>query len=207
LKDGEEARELRTLAGALKVGRPFREEDDPDSCLYSFLLSFATEDSHSLSVAGELASSRSPPLLPAPAELEVRLRLEELEFIFPFSFSSNPINIRDRASLYAASRSSIVGRFFECPLVEELLPPKLPASEGSTSESSASSPATEPACDLGFRSCCVRCIILIAGIGAGSAGTRSDILRSGMQLSGVRVMDKTLVAGSTLAGSTSTVVL
>jgi hypothetical protein len=64
---------------------------------------------------------------------------------------------------------------------------------------------------------------LIAGWGAGSAGTRSDILRSGlgqfsinpieglqsthMQLSGMSVMDKTLVAGSALAGSTSTVVL
>ena len=110
---------------------------------------------HSLSVIGELASpSRSPALLPPPALVEVeadsdaRLADDELalsSFPFSFSFSSNPMNIRERASLYAASRSSMVILFLVLPPVALLLPPKLPASEGSTSERSASSPATDPA--------------------------------------------------------------
>jgi hypothetical protein len=165
LKDdeGEEGRELRTLVGPLKLGNPLREDEAPEPRLKSFLFSRTLDADHSLSVVGELDSSKSPTLLPAPAELEVRLRLEELAFMLPFSFSSKPMNIRDRASLYAASRSSIVGRFFVWPLVEVLLPPKLPVSEGSTSDSSKSSPATELACDFGFLSCDVRCMILIAG--------------------------------------------
>lgn len=111
---------------------------------------------HSLSVAGELAeSSKSPALLLPPlplvdADNDTRLRDDELaliSFSFSFSFSSNPMNIRDRASLYAASRSSIVIRFLLLPPVALLLPPRLPDSDGSTSEKSASSPATDPACD------------------------------------------------------------
>lgn len=109
MNDGEEARGLRTPVGPLRFERPLRDDDAPDPRLNSLLFSLGLEVDHSLSVAGELQSSGS---LPAPAELEVRLRLEQLEFMLPFSFSSKPKNMRDRASLYAASRSSMVGRFF-----------------------------------------------------------------------------------------------
>lgn len=110
---------------------------------------------HSLSVVGELAaSSVSPMLLLPPALVEeepLRLRVDELALMsLSLAFSSKSMNMRDLASLYAASRSSIVLRcFFEFAV--EIRPPRLPDSEASTSESSKSSPATEPECDWGFR--------------------------------------------------------
>jgi len=106
---------------------------------------------HSLSVAGELAvSSVSPMLLLPPALVEAepsRLRVDELALIsLSLDFSWKSMNMRDLASLYAASRSSIVlGCFLE--FAAEIRPPRLPDSEASTSESSKSSPATEPECD------------------------------------------------------------
>jgi hypothetical protein len=62
---------------------------------------------HSLSVAGvPTDSSRSSTELPPPplveADPDIKLREEELplrSFSLPFSFSSNPMNMRDRASL------------------------------------------------------------------------------------------------------------
>lgn len=147
--------------------------------LFSFLSRKPDGPDHSLSVAGELPdSSASPMLLPSPRPLieepEARLREEELalkSFSFSLPFSSKPIKIRDRASAYAAARSSIV-RFL---LLPALFPPRLPASDGSTSDRSASSPAAEPVCDkdLDFVSRCIICIILNAGCTVDSAGTSS----------------------------------
>lgn len=144
---------------------------DPFERLLS-LLSRAGPD-HSLSVVGELidSTSTSPVLLVSPAlvtEPEVRLIVEELalkSFSLPFSLSSKSIKMRERASLYAASRSAIVLCFLLLP-VALLRPPWLPDSDGSTSESSGSSPAIEPACECGFdrpRSVVDRRMILIVG--------------------------------------------
>ena len=110
---------------------------------------------HSLSVVGELAvSSVSPILLLPPPLVEVeplRLRVDELALMsLSLAFSSKSMNMRDLASLYAASRSSIVLRCF-LEFAVEVRPPRLPDSEASTSESSKSSPATEPECDWGLR--------------------------------------------------------
>jgi hypothetical protein len=118
-------------------------------CLLSFRSRVIDAD-HSLSVAGELTESSElstllRPVVPLVEDPETRLREEELAFMsFSFSFSSNPMKIRDRASLYAAARSSIVMRFLPLPPVALLRPPALPDSEGSASEKSASSPATDP---------------------------------------------------------------
>lgn len=163
MKAGEGARELRELPEplALNGGALERSDRDDDATgafpdLPSFLSRVMGPDGpdHSLSVAGELTeSSKSPVLLLSPpplveADPETRLSDDELElksFSFSFSFSLNPMNIRDRASLYAASRSSMVIRFLPLPPVALLRPPRLPDSDGSMSEKSASSPATEPA--------------------------------------------------------------
>jgi hypothetical protein len=124
---------------------------DPALRLPSFLsLVMVIGPDHSLSVPGVLTESCiSSTLLPSPPPYpETKLSDDELplkSFSFSLSFSSNPIKIRDRASLYAASRSSIVMCFLLLPPVALLRPPRLPDSDGSTSERSASSPATEPA--------------------------------------------------------------
>lgn len=145
---------------------------------------------HSLSVAGEPEElSASPALLPpffmlpdaAPREDE----LELMSLSFTFSFSSKSMNMRFRASLYAASRSSMVMRFLLLPPVVLLLPPKLLVSDGSRSDKSASSVVTEAACcweGLPRRSIDDRRIILKAGAAVVSAGTSSDILSGGLEL-------------------------
>jgi len=164
---GEDALELRELEGPLawKGGAVERRdlEDEPVEMLLpetplrrpsflSFVLVIWPD--RSLSVAGVVTepSSISPELLPSvDAEPETKLNDDELllrSFPFSLSFSSKPMKIRDLASLYAASRSSIVMYFLlPLPPVALLRPPRLPVSEGSASERSASSPATEPACE------------------------------------------------------------
>lgn len=89
------------------------------------------------------------------------------------------MKIRDRASLYAASRCSIVMR---CFLLALLRPPILPDSDGSMSEESASSPFNESACEWDFgRRSCKRRMILNAGWAVASAGTKSASLRVGLK--------------------------
>jgi hypothetical protein len=162
---------------------------DPFERLLSFLSRTAGPD-HSLSVVGELtdSTSMSPVLLVSPAlvtEPEVRLIVDELalkSFSLHFSLSSKSIKMRERASLYAASRSAIVLCFLLLP-VALLRPPWLPDSDGSTSESSGSSPAIEPACECGFdrpRSAIDRRMILIVGWVEGCAGTRAAMRRLGL---------------------------
>lgn len=153
-----------------------RDDDPPDPPRRLSRLSRLTGPDHSLSVAAELAeSSKSPMLLPRPplvdAEPDMRLKVEELaliSFSFSFSFSSKPMKIRERASLYAASRSSRVRCLLALLPVAALLPLRpltmLPAS--STSEESASSPVTDPACEfcrLFGGSFVLRLMILIVG--------------------------------------------
>lgn len=118
VKEGEGALEPRELPGPpLKggaEGRRERDEDDADAFRERWRGSFFSRElgpvgpEYSLSVAGELAaSSRSSAMLlpPSPlveAEPDTRLRDDELalmSFSFSFSFSSNPMNIRERASL------------------------------------------------------------------------------------------------------------
>lgn len=154
---GDGAREPRELPDPFALnGGALERKDREEERLTSFLSRLIGPEGpdHSLSVAGELTdSSISPMLLPPPpalveADPDTRLSDEELalmSFSFSFSFSSNPIKILDRASLYAASRSSMVIRFLLLLPVVLLRPPRLPDSDGSTSDSSPSSPATEPA--------------------------------------------------------------
>ena len=83
---GEEAREFLELPELLKlrIPRPF-----PLARLPSFLVAPVGPD-HSLSVAGELASSVSATLPPALPDPEARLADDELalmSFSFPFSLS------------------------------------------------------------------------------------------------------------------------
>jgi len=162
------ARELRELPPLLKDRN---ERDDPADVLpdperRGFSLRVAGPD-HSLSVATELSESSISPTLPlslpalVEAEPDTWLKVEELaliSFSLAFSFSSKSMKIRERASLYAASRSSIVMYFLWLPLLPVVLlrPPWLPVSEGSMSDRSASSPAIEPYCEAGLnlvRSC------------------------------------------------------
>lgn len=156
MNEGEGAGELRELPDPLGLevngwaeGLNERGPDDLTEGLgfrESFLLKEGPD--RSLSVARDGGESSASPRLLPPAELDARLREDELALIsLSFSFfSSNPIKIRERASLYAASRSSIVMRFcLVLPPVALLRPPILPASEGSISDESASSPVTEPA--------------------------------------------------------------
>lgn len=137
-----------------------RERDDPadvfpDPDRRGFSLR-ATGPDHSLSVATELSESSMSPTLPLslPALVEADpdnwLKVEELALMsFTFSFSSKSMKIRERASLYAASRSLMVMNFL-LPPVALLRPPWLPFSEGSKSDRSASSPAIGPDCEVGL---------------------------------------------------------
>lgn len=207
---GDAARELRELPAWAEERRD-REDDPaelvpepppppppplpppwplPRRTLTSFL-SRVTGPDHSLSVAALLtpeSSRRSPEiLLPPPlveAEPETSEKTEELalmSFSFSLIFSSKSMKMRERASLYAASRCSMVRCFLLVAVW--LRPPALPASEGSTSERSLSSPLTEPVRDWGLeriRSCGVRRMILNAGCFVASGGTRSARRREGL---------------------------
>jgi hypothetical protein len=147
VKDGEGARELRELPEPLndapeRMDREWGAAPFPEfPRLLSFLSLGPEVVDHSLSaVAGELVCSSVLVLLEADPEKEEVLALISLSF----PCSSNLLKIRERALLYAASRSSIVILFLELPPVALLLPPWLPDSEGSKSERSASSPAIDP---------------------------------------------------------------
>lgn len=147
MKDGDGARELRELPEPLndapeRIDREWGVAPFPEfPRLLSFLSLGPEAADHSLStVAGELVGSSGLVLLEADPEKEEVLALISLSF----PCSSNLLKIRERALLYAASRSSIVILFLELPPVALLLPPRLPDSEGSKSERSASSPAIEP---------------------------------------------------------------
>lgn len=191
---GDAARELRELLGCAEERKD--RDDDPAEFApepprrMSFFSRPAGPD-HSLSVAALLTeSSRSPALLLPPplvdAEPETALNVDELA-LMSFSFSlAFSMKIRDRASLYKASRCSNVRCFFALPGAL-LRPPWLPASEGSISDMSGSSPVTELVRDWGvlrIRSCGVRRMIWKAGCVVDSAGTRSEIRRMGTLLSG-----------------------
>ena len=121
MNDGDVARELRELPEPLALYDAAEDRNDrtdevvePGPLRPSFLSRLIGPD-HSLSVGAELAeSSRSPMLLPLPPlvepDPETRLNVEEFA-LMPLSFSffsSKPMKIRERASLYSASRSSIV---------------------------------------------------------------------------------------------------
>ena len=143
MRDGEGAREFRELPELLNDApeRTDREWGAPPFPEFPRLLSFFSlgpevADQSLSAVAGELVGSS---VLVDP-EKEEELALISLSF----PGSSNLLKMRERALLYAASRSSIVIRFLELPPVALLLPPWLPDSEGSKSERSASSPAIEP---------------------------------------------------------------
>ena len=191
--EGELALEPRELLepvvvnGAVLERNDLDDDDDalPNPRLTSFL-SLVTELEYSLSVEGEPTESSKSSMLLTEADPEAKLSDEELAFMsFPFSFSSKSMNIRERASLYATSRSSNVIRLLLLLLlpVALLRLPMLPDSDGSTSEKSASSPATDPARDVGFvrnRSWTVRRIILKAGWAVFSAGTSSQSRRGGL---------------------------
>lgn len=122
-------------------------------------------DAASLSVGAVLASSPST------------LTLDVVPFVL--AISSKPSNIRDRASLYAASRSSIVMYFFLCvfdPLPCDLL-------EAPVSPSSLTLPSVEVARDdvfdvLADRS--DRRMIWMVGKGVSSEGTSSQIRLEGL---------------------------
>jgi hypothetical protein len=119
----------------------------------------------SLSVGAVLASSPS------------RLTLDIVPLVL--APSSKPSNIRNRASLYAASRSSIVIYFFL--LVFDPLPCDL--LEAPASPSSLTLPSVEVARDdvfdvLADRS--DRRMILIVGKGVSSEGTSSQIRLEGL---------------------------
>ena len=156
VNDGDVARELReepdplALKDAPEDLNDLTDEFVDPGPLRPSRLSRVTGPDHSLSVGAELAeSSNSPMLLPRPPlvepDPETRLNVDEFALMsFSFSFlSSKPMKIRDLASLYAASRSSIVLCRLAPVLAALLTPPMLPASEASTSDVSASSPAVE----------------------------------------------------------------
>lgn len=186
MNEGEVARELRELPDPLNDGPDdLRDLEDVVELAPFRLLSRAAGPDHSLSVGAELAeSSRSPILLPRPplveADPETKLKVEEFALMsFSFSFSSKPMKILDRASLYAASRSSIVLNLFAAALAWLLRPLILPASDASTSDVSASSPAVEPGWEYWRPR--GRLMIWIAGCADSSAGTSSQIRRMGLQ--------------------------
>lgn len=170
--------------------RDLTEEFVEPGALHPSLLSRVTGPDHSLSVGAELAeSSRSPMLLPRPPlvdpDPDTRLNVDEFALMsFSFSFfSSKPMKILDLASLYSASRSCIVLYRLALVLAALLTPPTLPASDASTSDVSASSPAVELGCE-----CCrprrlrsTRRIIWNAGCADSSAGTSSDSRRAGLR--------------------------
>jgi hypothetical protein len=179
LNAGDGARELReeeelVFEEDMNAGAEPRRErglelDELARCGGCFLT--ADGPDHSLSVAGEPGSSLV--LVEEPETSDVD---EEAELMVSFwSFSSKSTKMRLRASLYAAVRSSMVRR---CLLVlAELRPPRLPVSEASTSETSPSSPVTDPACDRGLRIM----ILNLRGVSAGG-GARSARRRGGLQL-------------------------
>ena len=147
MKDGEGARELRELPELLydapeRIDREWGVAPFPEFPRLLSFLSLGPEvaDQSLSAVAGELVGSSVLVLLEADPEKEEELALISLSF----PCSSNLLKIRERALLYAASRSSIVILFLELPPVALLLPPWLPDSEGSKSERSASSPVIEP---------------------------------------------------------------
>ncbi len=197
MKEGDVARELRELPEPFTLYegaddlRDLTEDVVDPAPLRVSLLSLVTGPDHSLSVGAELAeSSISPMLLPRPPLVEpdpdTRLNVDELALMsFSLSFfSSKPMKILERAWLYSASRSSIV----LCRLaVEEaalLTPPMLPASDASTSDVSASSPAVDPGCDEFCRprsGRSMRRMIWKAGCADSSAGTSSQIRRAGLR--------------------------
>ena len=146
MKDGEGARELRELPELLndapeRIDREWEGAPFPEFPRLLSFLSLGPEvaDQSLSAVAGELVGS-SVLVLEVDPEREEELALISLSF----PGSSNLLKMRERALLYAASRSSIVILFLELPPVALLLPPWLPDSEGSKSERSASSPAIEP---------------------------------------------------------------
>lgn len=178
------------LSDAPEDLRDLTEEVVDPGPLRPSLLSRATGPDHSLSVGAELAeSSRSPMLLPRPPLVEpdpdTRLNVEEFALMsLSFSFfSSKPMKILDLASLYSASRSSIVLNLLALVLAALLTPPTLPASDASTSDVSASSPAVE----LGWEYCrprglrSARRIIWKAGCVDSSMGTSSQSRRAGLR--------------------------
>lgn len=91
---------------------------DPDRRGFSLRV---TGPDHSLSVATELSESSTSPTLPLslPALVETEpdnwLKVEELA-LKSLSLSSKSMKIRERASLYAASLSSIVMCFLLAPV-------------------------------------------------------------------------------------------
>jgi len=199
VNEGDGAREPRVLDGSLwgSIDLDDPAELTPDPLRRSVLVSRATGPENSLSVGAVLIESSISPalLLPPPlvdADPETRLNVDELaliSFSFSLAFFSKSRKIRDRASLYAASRSSKVRAFFGGRIGALLRPPVLPASEGSTSEDSASSPLTEPVrdCDCArIRSWADRLMILMAGCLVCSTGTSSEIRLEGILLSGVQ---------------------
>jgi hypothetical protein len=119
VKDGEGARELRELPELLndapeRIDREWGVAPFPEfPRLLSFLSLGPEAADHSLStVAGELVCSSVLVLLEADPEKEEVLALISLSF----PCSSNLLKIRDRALLYAASRSSIVILFLLPPV-------------------------------------------------------------------------------------------
>lgn len=118
VKAGEGAREFRELPCPLALNGGAEERNDREDADVSFpeirWTSLLSRDvgpegpDHSLSVVGEVESSRSPRLLPpaalvdAEADPDARLAEEELaasSFPLSFSFSSKSMKIRERASL------------------------------------------------------------------------------------------------------------
>ena len=196
MNEGEVALELRELPEPLALydaadDRNDRTEEfvDPGP-LRPSLLSRAIGPDHSLSVGAELAeSSVSPMLLPRPPlvepEPETRLNVDEfaLMSLSLSFFSSKPMKIRERASLYSASRSSMVLNRRAPATAVLLAPPTLPASDASTSDVSASSPAVEPGweCWRPRKGRSLRRMIWNAGCVDGSAGTSSQMRRVGLR--------------------------
>ena len=195
MNDGDVALELRELPEPLALYdapedlRDLTDDAVEPAPLRPSLLSRLTGPDHSLSVGAELAeSSKSPMLLPRPPlvdpDPETRLNVDELALMsFSLSFfSSKPMKIRERASLYSASRSSMVLNRLALVDAALLTPPTLPASEASTSDVSASSPAVDP----GWEYCLPRNgrslrMIWKAGCADSSAGTSSQMRRTGLR--------------------------
>lgn len=104
MKEGEGARELRELPDPLEV-KGWAEglnEREPDGLAEGLDLRESCRwKDRSLSVARDVGESSKSPILLTPEELDARLREDELALTsFSFSFfSSNPIKMRERASL------------------------------------------------------------------------------------------------------------
>jgi hypothetical protein len=175
LNAGEGARELREEEEPLedmKAGaelRKEREEEEEELARFGGCFFMTDGADHSLSVAGEPGSS-----LGLVEESETIDAEDEAELAVSFwSFSSKSMKMRERASLYAAVRSSIVLGFLLAPA--ELRPPMLPVSEASTSDTSPSSPVTDPVCERGVRIIILNLSGASAGAGASSANRRGGL--------------------------------